>query len=285
MKSIPVDQLQQKTNTGLQVKAFQAGDEHPQQYSYNFHRDDHYIFFILTKGSGTLQVDFKDITVTAGHIYYIVPSQIHSRIKPDGAAGWFLAVDPALMAIELRDVFEDQLDLKLPHKLTEYELAQFENLLGILQNEYTQRQGDKYYLSTIHALAASFLSMAASTYDSLNVVANKHTRSAELARKFKNLLSINIKAIRSPAMYASMLNVTTGHLNEAIKGVTGSTITYWIQQEVFNEAKRLLYHSDAAIKEIAHELGFSDPSYFIRSFKKVCGLSPSKFRQLNRNLH
>lgn len=115
-----------------------------------------------------------------------------------------------------------------------------------------------------------------------NGITIRYTRSGELARKFKSLLSLNIKAIKNPSGYASMLNISTGHLNESIKAVTGSTVSYWIQQEVFTEAKRLLYHSDADVKEIAHELGFSDYSYFIRTFRKVCGLSPLKFRLLNR---
>ncbi len=51
---------------------------------------------------------------TAGHIYYILPAQIHSRVKGDHAEGWFLAVDLALIAIELQAVFENQLNLQLP---------------------------------------------------------------------------------------------------------------------------------------------------------------------------
>jgi len=282
MNSIPVDQLQNKTDTGLQIKAFKAGDESQQNQSYGVHRDDHYIFFILKKGSGTLKVDFQDIVVTAGHIYYVLPSQIHSRVKGDQAEGWFLAVDTSLIATNLRAVFENRLNLQLPCKLSKYELTQYENLLGLLQNEFTQRKEDQYYLSIIHALVQSFLGMAASNYNSLDTIENKHTRSAEVARKFKNLLSTNIKAIKSPSAYASMLNISTGHLNEAIKGITGSTVSYWIKHEVISEAKRLLYHSDVDVKEIAHELGFSDYSYFIRSFRKVCGLSPLKFRLLNR---
>jgi AraC family transcriptional regulator, transcriptional activator of pobA len=282
MDSIPVDQLQNKTNTGLQVKAFKTDDEPRQNQRYNVHRDDHYIFFILKKGSGTLKVDFQDIVITAGHIYYVLPSQIHSLVKGDRAEGWFLAVDTSLIATDLRAVFESRLNLQLPCKLSKYELTQYENLLGVLHNEFTQRQGDQFYLSIIHALVQSFLGMAASSYNSLDTIENKHTRSAELARRFKNLLSKNIKTIKNPSGYASMLNISTGHLNETIKGVTGSTVSYWIQQEVFNEAKRLLYHSDADVKEIAYELGFSDYSYFIRSFRKVCGLSPLKFRSLYR---
>lgn len=282
MNSIPVDQLQNKTSTGLQIKAFKTDDEPQQNQSYSVHRDDHYIFFFLKKGSGTLKVDFQDIVVTAGHIYYILPSQIHSRVKGDHVEGWFLAVDPSLIATDQRAVFENRLNLQLPCKLSQYEMTQYENLLGLLQNEFTKRQGDRYYLPIMHALIQSFLGMAASNYNSMDTIANKHNRSAELARKFKSILSINVKAIKSPSAYASMLNISTGHLNEAIKGVTGSTVSYWIQQEVFSEAKRLLYHSDADIKEIAHELGFSDYAYFIRSFRKACGLTPLKFRSLNR---
>ena len=282
MNSIPVDQLQNKTNTGLQIKAFKADDESQHEQTHSVHRDDHYIFFFLRKGSGTFKVDFQDIVVNAGYIYYVLPSQIHSRVKGDHAEGWFLAVDTSLISTDLRAVFENRLNLQLPCKLSKYELTQYENLLGVLQNEFTQRQGDVYYLSIIHALARSFSGMAASNYNSLDTTENKHTRSAEIARNFKNLLSKNIKVIKSPSQYASILNISTGHLNEAIKGVTGSTVSYWIQQEVISEAKRLLYHSDVDVKEIAHELGFSDYSYFIRSFRKVSGLSPSKFRSLNR---
>jgi len=282
MKSIPVDQLQNKTNTGLQVIAFKADDEPHQNQSHGAHRDDHYIFFMLKKGSGKLKVDFQDITVTAGHIYYVLPSQIHYHAKGDHAEGWFLAVDTSLISANLRAVFENRLNLQLPCKLSEYELTQYETLLGLLHNEFTRRQEDQYYLPIIHSLVHSFLGMAASNYHSLDTTENKHARSAEIARKFKNLLSVNIKVIKKPSTYASMLNISTGHLNEAIKGVTGSNVSYWIQQEVFTEAKRLLYHSEADVKEIAYELGFNDYSYFIRSFRKVCGLSPLKFRSLNR---
>lgn len=281
MKSIPVDHLQNKTNTGLQVIPFKADDEPPEYQGYGAHRDDHYIFFVLKKGSGKLKVDFEDIVMTAGHIFYVLPSQIHSRAKSNCAEGWFLAVDTSLIAADLRNVFETRLNLQLPCKLSIYELSQYEVLFDLLHNELTQRQGDQYYLPIIHALVKSFLAMAASNYSSLDTIENKHSRSSEIAGKFKNLLSINIKKIKSPSAYASMLNISTGHLNEAIKGITGSTVSYWIQQEVFTEAKRLLYHSDADVKEIAYELGFDDYSYFIRSFTKVCGLSPLKFRSLN----
>ncbi|WP_184549454.1 AraC family transcriptional regulator [Mucilaginibacter sp. FT3.2] len=283
MKSIRIDQLQNKTNAGLQIKVFKPDDKH-QKIAENsdVHRDDHYIFFLLTDGSGTLKVDLQDIIITAGQLYYILPSQIHCLIKPDRAKGWFLAVDTSLISADFSDVFEHRQNLQLPCTLTDYELKQYSNLLNLLLNEFTERQNDKYYLSIIHTLVQSFLGMAASTYNYVVTAQNKHTRSAELARQFKKLLAANIHTIKSPSLYASKLNVSCGYLNEAIKKVTGSTVSYWIQQEIFSEAKRLLYHSDVDVKQIAYELGYTDYAYFSRYFRKVSGLSPSEFRIISR---
>lgn len=284
MKSIRVDRLQNKTSAGLQIKAFDV-DARQQSSTENSgaHRDDHYIFFLLTKGSGTLTVDMQNITVAAGELYYILPSQVHHKIKTDRAAGWFLAVDTSLILPDIKDAFENRLNVQIPCKLSGHELKQYKSLLGVLRNEFVERPGNKYYLSIIHTLVQSFLAMAAATCSMAADTENKHGRSAEITRGFKNLLAVHIQTIKSPSVYASKLNVSPGYLNEAVKQATGSTVSSWIQQEVFSEAKRLLYHTETDVKQIAQELGYTDHSYFIRSFKKLSGLSPLKFRALNRD--
>lgn len=283
MKTIPVDQLQQKTKTGLQIKAFRPGDsERDQTGAIGAHRDDHYIFFLLTKGLGTLKVDLQTITITAGQLYYILPSQVHYKAQSDSAEGWFLAVDTSLIPANLRDLFEHRVNVQLPSSISRYELKQYSTLLNLLHNEYTERQGDKYYLPIVHMLTQSFLAMAASSYDAAVATENKPARSVELAREFKALLAVHSHTVKSPSAYASKLHVSTGYLNETIKKVTGSTVTYWIQQELFNEAKRLLYHTDDDVKRIAQKLGYADYAYFSRSFRKASGMSPLKFRSIRR---
>jgi len=49
------------------------------------------------------------------------------------------------------------------------------------------------------------------------------------------------------------------------------------------EAKRLLYHSDQSLKEIAAILGYDDYPYFSRLFTKVAGIAPLNFRHKNRD--
>ncbi|WP_231577446.1 helix-turn-helix domain-containing protein [Sphingobacterium sp. IITKGP-BTPF85] len=79
------------------------------------------------------------------------------------------------------------------------------------------------------------------------------------------------------------LNISTPYLNECVKDVTGYPVSYHIQQRIILEAKRLLYHSDKSVKEIADALGFEDYPYFSRLFSKVTGMSALSFRNKNRD--
>jgi YesN/AraC family two-component response regulator len=79
-----------------------------------------------------------------------------------------------------------------------------------------------------------------------------------------------------------VLHLSISYLNEIDKETTGFTVSYWIQQEVVLEAKRLLYYSQCSVKEIAHALGYADHTYFSRLFKKVEGRTPGEFREMYR---
>jgi AraC-like DNA-binding protein len=51
------------------------------------------------------------------------------------------------------------------------------------------------------------------------------------------------------------------------------------------EAKRLLFHSERSIKEIAFELGFEDASYFNRFFKRIAQTTPAVYRSATREMY
>lgn len=52
-----------------------------------------------------------------------------------------------------------------------------------------------------------------------------------------------------------------------------------IQERIVLEAKRLLLHSEQNINQIGYTLGFEDPSYFVKYFKKHTKISPSAFKK------
>ena len=77
------------------------------------------------------------------------------------------------------------------------------------------------------------------------------------------------------------MNLSPKRLNEITRKMLGKTITQLIHDRILLEAKRELIFSGRSIKEISYELGFEDPAYFSRFFKKQSGFSPTHFRKKN----
>lgn len=71
------------------------------------------------------------------------------------------------------------------------------------------------------------------------------------------------------------------YLNKLFKRCTGQTIMEYVIDVRINQAKELLKESNKPIKEIVEKVGYSDRSYFSRSFKKAVGISPSEYRKMN----
>jgi AraC family transcriptional regulator, transcriptional activator of pobA len=71
-------------------------------------------------------------------------------------------------------------------------------------------------------------------------------------------------------------------LARALVRRTGRTTKELITDRVMLEAARLLRHTDRTVGEIAFEVGFSDPLYFSRAFKRSDGRSPQAYREAAR---
>ncbi|AXY03544.1 helix-turn-helix domain-containing protein [Vibrio alfacsensis] len=78
--------------------------------------------------------------------------------------------------------------------------------------------------------------------------------------------------------YASELALTSKRLNEIVKAERGKTVTQLIHDRIILEANRDLIFSTKTVKTIAIELGFEDPAYFSRFYRKQMGESPAEFR-------
>lgn len=283
MKDVPIHKLQDRSNLGFQIKQFVREDTvHNQSGDLGAHRDDHYIFFVLTEGSGSTFVDFEEKIIGANQLYYILPEQIHYRIRSHKAKGWFIAADPSLVDPECRNIIESWAGFQQPITLAPDEIKDYDLLLGILHHQ-TSMQQQTNRLSVLHALLRSFFEMVASSLRMYSKVETDSSRPAILSKQFRKLINENIKKYKSPAAYAEMLHVSAPYLNESLKKITGSTVSFWIKFAIVTEAKRLLYFTDLNVKEIANDLGFENHSYFSRLFYKETGMSALTFRKKFRS--
>jgi len=77
------------------------------------------------------------------------------------------------------------------------------------------------------------------------------------------------------------MNVSEKKLTNATKKIAGRTPKELIDDRVMLEAKRLLTHTNHSIKEIGYELGFEEPTNFIKFFKKHAAKTPIEFREMH----
>lgn len=283
MKHIPLHKIRERVDTGLEIRYYADDDKIRRDGDIlGIHRDDHYIFFVVETGGGEILVDFNNVQLPAQSVYYMLPGQVHHRVRTNGAHGWFLAVDSALIQKDYRDIFEDQLLLQQPCHLPDNRFEDCIKVLSLLRDASNIESNEPFHLPMLYSLLNYFLGAAATCYHKNNGQQKCSSRINQIAHDFRKLLPDNFKTEKSPSAYAAMLNISGSYLNEAVNAVTGLPVSYWIIHEVMLEAKRLLYYTQLTVKEIAHQLGYDDHTYFSRLFKNAEDITPLAFRDSYR---
>ena len=78
---------------------------------------------------------------------------------------------------------------------------------------------------------------------------------------------------------AREMNMTANYLGQVFKRETGKPYTQYITELRIDRAKSLLLSGDMSISDISNALGFNDYFYFLKTFKRVTGVTPKQYRQ------
>jgi AraC-like DNA-binding protein len=78
---------------------------------------------------------------------------------------------------------------------------------------------------------------------------------------------------------AAAVGLTPGHLTTTVARKTGRTVQQWITQRRMTEARRLLADTDLTVAAIATRAGYRDPAYFVRTFRRDHGSTPTSWRR------
>ncbi|MEM6265599.1 MAG: helix-turn-helix domain-containing protein [Bacteroidota bacterium] len=103
-------------------------------------------------------------------------------------------------------------------------------------------------------------------------------------RQFNVLVDLHFRSKRKVKEYADMLFKSPKTLANLFAIYNQKTPQQIIQERVVLEAKRLMLFTDKQTQEIAYDLGFEDPAYFSRYFKKIAGLTPSIFKDKHAHI-
>lgn len=242
------------------------------------HRDDNYLLMFQRSGTSTVIVDFQEVTVSGRAIYAILPGQVHYGVSTSHTTAWVLALDPSCIREEFRTVLSDFNIRNQPLPISSSKGDLFEQsflLLSQMEERLQDDAADQTLLSMLNVCISLFVSCCRGEK---NLWSPSAARPQLIARQFRSLLLLSFREMKSPSAYAAVLNISPSYLNEVVKDTTGYPVSYWIQQEIILEAKRMLFYTNRTVKEISHLLGYTDTTYFIRLFSKVAGMSPLRFR-------
>lgn len=276
-KNIPIhtDELEK---LGLSVEPIDI--DQSKAHLLKAHRDDHYIFIWQQQGSFRVIIDFNTVTLKDACLVCIRPGQVHYYL-PQKNAGWILEVSPDIIEKDFRN-YLDKLSTPVVSVTDSQSLS---TLVELIDKSCNASELNSFGVKGLHACLNAFVSVVCNTFSSTQ---DKHlkpqSRLSQITAAFRQLLEGNFRTLKKPADYAALLSISTAYLNEVLIKTTGFSTSHWIQQHLFLEAKRLLHHTELSSKEKAFELGFEDPAYFARLFKKVNGLTPMDFRKACHDL-
>jgi AraC family transcriptional regulator, transcriptional activator of pobA len=156
-----------------------------------------------------------------------------------------------------------------------------------IETEYQNNQ-DEYSRDIILTHLDSILKYAQRFYKRQFI--NRTSLSGHTVSKFNDILSsyfenglVKAKGLPTVNYLASELNISSRYLSDLLKQETGKTAIDLIHLFVISEAKNRLVSEDHSVSEIAYELGFENPPYFSRLFKKETGMSPVEFKRMSLN--
>jgi AraC family transcriptional activator of pobA len=252
------------------------------EYPY---RSDGYIIGICTRGTALVEVNLQVYEAKPDAMLLATPFHVLRiyQSSPDFLCRFIVFSKAFLIENNVNSHFLESFSYfksaSLPVIYPDHEDAKMLLEIYVLLQQKLDRQDHPYRMEISRSILITLLYEVGSIYEKQHVmVKGKLNRKQELNVLFQDLVFHHYKEHRNVQYYADALCVSSKHLTETIKDVTGRTAGEWIDDAVILEAKVLLRNQEISIANIAYVIHFPDQSSFGKYFKKQTGSSPSDYR-------
>lgn len=219
-------------------------------------------------------------SLSAGEVLLVPPGMPFGLSCADDVKGYVVALSTEQCArIEaLSDAFAQAVDAgeatRFSPRTPERTASQFDALLAV--SGATGRDA----LLDVHAALCGVLSylFSCQAESAKSAVTPASRGAAELVQAFNGIVERDFRTQRPLSDYCEALDVTERALRRATQKCVGLTPLQLIHARSVREAKRLLRFTNVSVAQVGMALGFDDPAYFNRFFKKAVGESPRAWR-------
>ncbi len=267
------------------------------------HTNPNYQLIAVTEGPLFLQIEQEKLTLQSGDIVILFPWELHKGWKPEAKAGEFFWVQ-FQSSKPMVKITEQQLKEDLDKNIVELNLLRTERasqsdflilpyrtihitqkykLLRVFEELMTEfHQMNTHYLYRCSLLLGSMLEMTATELLNQKPSLQPASQSHRIFRKTISLLHNFFWEEIDKTTIETQVDRNYQYVGQVFKKYSGITIGEYHQYLRIQRTKHLLLHTEKSIKDISTLVGFDDPYYFSKVFKKMEGISPTKFRQSNQ---
>ena len=247
------------------------------------------VLLVCLKGKVQLSLNGRDYVTTAGQGLALLPSAVIQQlmVSPDVHIRGFGFAVTAMESMfhTYRQTWEEALSLNdNPQvQLSEGQIQVAEHLYQIARLERLMTDS-RHYRPMIRSLAQSLLYMLADIISRNPADSDGATSAKELQfKRFVQLLWASGGKEREVSYFADQMCITTKYLSVIVRESCGKTPMQMIHAYTANMIAQRLRSTDLSIKEIAHELNFSNESFFGRYVKRHLGCPPGTYRKRLKN--
>ena len=266
----------------VQVQLFNS----PGIYS-EVQRLNHYTILWVQKGNGKYKVDLAEYEFSGNTMFFFTPYQPFQFILSGSVSGAALYFHPDFFCIEkhkkevsCNGVLFNNIYQPPTILVSEKDQVMFGDLLNKFKAEMNNEGIAQYEL--LISYLKIFLINASRIKIDQHLEAKDHIKEDVkpfVLQKLKDLIEKHYREKHSPSAFAELLYITPKALGKLTKTHFNKTPSELIHERIIIEAKRELYLTNKAVKEIAAELGFNDEFYFSRFFKNNTDVSPQVYRE------
>lgn len=252
-------------------------------------------------GIGRHTVDFVEYEVKPNTIFFLSPGQIHhfdDNVNKDAGTCNYKGITIKMCTDFMRDPVGDNATIDNDSTLLKYNAfhtfdtipyyyiddatAQELRIIVHYMEEESHRAGMFGNADILKSLLRIFLIKIQRHGKQDNTLHLDNIKpSHQLFVHFRRLVDKEYARLHTVQEYAERLNVASRTLTKCVSECSNKTPLTFINDRIILESKRLIRYTNMMIKEIAYELGFEDPSYFVKLFKRHTGYLPSDFREID----
>ncbi|ELR71275.1 Transcriptional regulator, AraC family [Fulvivirga imtechensis AK7] len=255
------------------------------QYDH-IQRLNYFSMIIITRGSAKLKADFTDYSVNAPALLSFSPYQPFMLTQEEPLTGITINFHPDFFCIHKHHkevscsgvLFNNIYD----PPFIQLAVGEQQNLLSLVEQMCIEMQQAAL---AQYELLVSYLKIFLITASRLKVLQHPEAQTAIegtepfILQNLKDAIEEHYRTKHSASDYANLLNISANALAKITKSYFNKTLTALIAERIVIEAKRELYLTSKAVKQIAYELGFNDEYYFSRFFKNNANVSPQVYRE------